>query len=178
MSQPWRTGPKWFSQCAADPVTSTWNVDSAAIGKSKAVWFARSLQAALLIDLCLGFWGFGFPNDSPAVLFLFDQKERTLGMLLYAISVWPISTAVRLRHSQTLSNTDLSTHSISLVPHRKANRHNSHQRFTPIKRSTLVLQMQIKYEETGFWRVLELKKNKTFRTHSGNHFSGSKMSQI
>lgn len=47
------------------------------------------------------------------VLFLFDQKERTLGMLLYAISVWPISAAVRLRHSRTLYNTDPSTHTVS-----------------------------------------------------------------
>lgn len=88
MSPPWWTGPKWFSQRASAPVTSTWNVDSAAIGKSKVVWFVLSLQAALLIDLCLGFWGFGFPNDSPVVLFLFDQKECTLGMILYAVSAY------------------------------------------------------------------------------------------
>ena len=57
MSQPWRTGPKWSPQRAADPVTSSWNVDSAAIGKSKTVWLPCSLQAAPLIDLCLGFEG-------------------------------------------------------------------------------------------------------------------------
>lgn len=44
-------------------------------GSRRLVWFVRSLQASIFR---LGFWGFGFPNDSPAVLFLFDQKKNIL----------------------------------------------------------------------------------------------------
>lgn len=163
-----------FPVCCYDPVTSTWNVDSAAIGKSKAVWFAHSLQAALLIDLFLGFWGFGFPNDSPAVPFLFDQKERTLGMLLYAISVYLFGLSLLQwgRDTPRHCKIQICLHKVSAwyPTGRPKGKMGIRVLRPPIKKgSRPVLQIQIKCDETGCWTILER------RLMLGNHFNCSQL---
>ena len=65
-------------------------------------------------------------------------------MLLYAISVWPISAAVRLRHSRTLCNTDPSTHTVSARCLRQALRASA---FYIKRKSRLVLGVQITFSK-------------------------------
>jgi len=73
------TGPKWFSQGAADPVTSTWNVDSAAIGKSKAVLLGVPYRQFCSLICAMVFKGLDFLTIHLRLFSSLTRKIMPLG---------------------------------------------------------------------------------------------------